>query len=192
MDAVTGRHGAHAQLSSFPMVLMLDSPPSPWCSWSVLLLSHGARAQVAGEERGWGGENGAPRTGSSKSSTSSIGLYNAWLRRPLAWSTYSRRRRNSRRLYSLSSFNCRWKDVFVVSLSLSGSLPPSLSSPLHSPRVHSRARRSLRRNQQGTWPPRRRRRRLRQRRSRRPWSARRGPPASRSSCFAKRAAGPRR
>ena len=32
MDAVTGCHGAHARFSSFPMVLMLDSPPSPWCS----------------------------------------------------------------------------------------------------------------------------------------------------------------
>ena len=59
MDAVTGRHGAHAQLSSFPMVFMLDSP---------LLLRHSAharfsssaRAQVAGEERGWSGENCAP------------------------------------------------------------------------------------------------------------------------------------
>ena len=45
MDAVIGRHGAHAQFSSFPIVLMLGSP---------FLLPHGARAQVAGEERGWG------------------------------------------------------------------------------------------------------------------------------------------
>ena len=36
------------------MVLMLGCPPSPWCSCSILLLPHDARAQVA-EEREWGG-----------------------------------------------------------------------------------------------------------------------------------------
>jgi len=85
MDAVIGCHGAPARFSCFRMVLMLSSP-SLWCSCSVLVLPHGVCAQVAAEERRWGGKNGAhqgkfgamahARTRSSKSSTSISGLYN--------------------------------------------------------------------------------------------------------------------
>ena len=102
------------------MVLMLSCPPFPWCLCSILLLRHSAhtwfsssaRAQVAGEERGWSGENCAPaRDPPSRRRAASVCIMRGFAV-PSPGSTHSRRRRNSRRLYSLSSFNCRCGDVF--------------------------------------------------------------------------------